>query len=69
MINDKLNIPIERQYFTFDESSSPYDLCLEYFDPFKSKISLNISSLYDKEKTLLELKYPNGEINKFIQTF
>ena len=64
MINNKLNIPIERQSFTFGESSSPDNLCLEYFDPFKSKISLNISSLYDKEKTLLELKYPNGEIKQ-----
>lgn len=62
-INYKLKIPIERQEFYCDEELVYNDDYFQ-FEPFNNKINFKLIDAKEEDKTLLKVKYPNGDIKQ-----
>ena len=62
-INYKLKIPIERQEFYCDEELVYNDDYFQ-FEPFNNKINFKLIDAKEEDKTLLKVKYQNGDIKQ-----
>ena len=62
-INYKLKIPIERQEFYCDEELVYNDDYFQ-FEPFNNKIIFKLIDAKEEDKTLLKVKYQNGDIKQ-----
>ena len=61
-INYKLKIPMKRQNFYYDEEPVYHDYF--QFEPFEDKIIFKLIDAKEEDKTLLKIKYPNGDIKE-----